>query len=52
MWRWNLDNTVTCENFVELVSATGCTQSWALGVAADGTEQIAYDACEVGCPLS
>ena len=52
MWRWNVDNTVTCENFIERFNEAACVQSWALGIAADGTSKTAYDACEVGCPLS
>jgi hypothetical protein len=52
VWRWNVDNTVTCENFAEALSEAACVESWAFGIAADGTSKIAYDACEVGCPLS
>ena len=47
VWRFN--TAITCASFAVVMGAERCAESWAVGLASDGSEQLAASACARAC---
>ena len=46
---WRFNSAITCASFAVVMGAERCAESWAVGLASDGSEQLAASACERAC---